>query len=115
MPEIKKSKDYNAGFADVFITTGMNVGDNAYCHITFCRHVVDNLNIPDETNTEAGVNMFLEATSSVTLPMSMAKTWLKQYLMLLLWIRASLNPLSANLKSRINLSGWSLNSQNLVA
>lgn len=65
MPEIKKSKDYNAGFADVFITTGMNVGDNAYCHITFCRHVVDNLNIPDETNTEAGVNMFLEATSSV--------------------------------------------------
>ncbi|EFI6483315.1 hypothetical protein HEN05_012570 [Escherichia coli] len=73
MPEIKKSKDYNAGFADVFITTGMNVGDNAYCHITFCRHVVDNLNIPDETNTEAGVNMFLEATSSVTLPMSMAK------------------------------------------
>lgn len=73
MPEIKKSKDFTSGFADVFITTGMNVGDNTYCHITFCRHVIDNTSIPDEHNPDAGTSMHLEAINSITLPMSMAK------------------------------------------
>lgn len=73
MPEIIKSKDFTTGFADVFITTGMNVGDNAYCHITFCRHVVDNTSIPEESNPNAGTSMHLEAINTITLPMSMAR------------------------------------------
>jgi len=73
MPEIIKSKEHASDFADVFITTGMNVGDNAYCHITFCRHIVENTNFPDESNQEIGTKIYLEAIHSVTLPMSMAK------------------------------------------
>ncbi|EJQ6148268.1 hypothetical protein NZZ21_003966 [Escherichia albertii] len=73
MPKIKKSKDFSTNFADVFITTAMNIGDNNYCQITFCRHIVDNLSIPDETNPNADASMYLEATNTITLPMSMAK------------------------------------------
>lgn len=73
MPQIKKSKYFNTNFADVFITTGMNIGDNEYCQITFCRHIVDNISIPDEANPDAAASMYLEATNTITLPMSMAK------------------------------------------
>ncbi|EAO5313482.1 hypothetical protein LB105_002187 [Salmonella enterica] len=73
MPEIKKSKDFNTNFADVFITTAINVGDNQYCQITFCRHIIDNTRIPDEANPNVGASMYLEAINSMTLPMSMAK------------------------------------------
>ncbi|HBV8336885.1 hypothetical protein ACWOOC_01080 [Citrobacter sp. ESY80] len=73
MTEIKKSKDFNTNFADVFITTAMNIGDNSYCQITFCRHIVDNSSIPDEANPNAMASMYLEATNTITLPMSMAK------------------------------------------
>ncbi|MDK1208261.1 hypothetical protein [Cronobacter turicensis] len=73
MTEIKKSKDYTSGFADVYVTTAMSVGDNDYCHITFCRHVIDNFKVPDDSGNIPKVGMFLEATSSVTVPMSMAR------------------------------------------
>ncbi|EOG8304495.1 hypothetical protein ACLIXB_004252 [Yersinia enterocolitica] len=73
MTDIIKSKDHVDSFADIFITTGMKVGDNEYCRITFCRHILDSTIIPDAENPVAGVNIYLEATQSVTLPMSMAK------------------------------------------
>lgn len=73
MPEIRKGKDFSSSFADVFVTTGTNVGENSYCNITFCRHVVENTSIPDEINPEAGTSVYLEAVQSITLPMSMAR------------------------------------------
>lgn len=73
MTDIIKSKDYVDSFSDVFITTGMNVGDNEYCRITFCRHILDSTKMPDSESLDGGVNLYLEATQSVTLPMSMAK------------------------------------------
>lgn len=73
MPRIKKSKDFNTNFADVFITTAINVGDNEYCQITFCRHAIDHASIPDESSPNAESSMYLEAINSMTLPMSMAK------------------------------------------
>lgn len=73
MTDIVKGKDHIDSFADVFVTTAIKVGENEYCKITFCRHIIDNTSVPDEHNPEAGMNFYLEATQSVTLPMSMAK------------------------------------------
>lgn len=73
MTDIVKAKDYIDSFADVFVTTAIKVGENEYCKITFCRHIVENTSIPDESTPDAGTKFYLEATQSVTLPMSMAK------------------------------------------
>ncbi|EOI6426666.1 hypothetical protein ACMU9U_003593 [Yersinia enterocolitica] len=73
MTDIIKSKDYIDSFADVFITTGMKVGDNEYCRITFCRHILDSNKTPDSDTIDSGINLYLESTQSVTIPMSMAK------------------------------------------
>lgn len=73
MTDIIKAKDYIDSFADVFVTTAIKVGENEYCKITFCRHIVETTSIPDESNPEASSNFYLESMQSVTLPMSMAK------------------------------------------
>ncbi|HBC7422524.1 TPA: hypothetical protein KEY88_005297 [Serratia marcescens] len=73
MKEIVKSKDYTDNFADVFLTTGIKVGENTYCRITFCRHVLDPKAIPEPGNDDTGIDLYVEALQSVTLPMSMAR------------------------------------------
>lgn len=73
MTDIIKSKDYVDSFADVFITAGMKIGDNEYCKITFCRHMLDNTNMPEPGTRDAVAGLYLEAGQSVTLPMSMAR------------------------------------------
>lgn len=73
MPEIKKGKDFTSSFADVFVTTGTTIGENTYCNITFCRHIVENQSLPDELNPQSGTNIYLEAVQSITMPMSMAR------------------------------------------
>gem|GEM_PF-3015883 len=77
MTDIIKSKDFVDSFADVFLTTAVKVGENSYCKIIFCRHVIDYTKIPDESNPTGGSDFFLEATQSITLPMSMAKNLAK--------------------------------------
>ncbi|MGJ7119518.1 hypothetical protein ABMZ76_00355 [Morganella morganii] len=80
MTKIIKAKDHADSFADVYVLTGIKVGEGEYCKITFCRHIVETTALPDMENPTPVQNFYLEAIQSVTLPMSMAKNLAKDIL-----------------------------------
>ncbi|HDF2326531.1 TPA: hypothetical protein PC537_000044 [Morganella morganii] len=80
MTKIIKAKEHADSFADVYVLTGINVGENKYYKITFCRHIVETKNLPDTENPIPEQDFYLEAIQSITLPMSMARNLAKDIL-----------------------------------
>lgn len=80
MTKLIKAKEHADSFADVYIFTGISVGENQYYKITFCRHIVETTNLPDAENPTPEQEFYLEAIQTITLPVSMARNLAKDIL-----------------------------------